>query len=414
LSIRDIDKFPQYDKEPEGSPADTSKRLNLDDYLRQGPGKADTAQADASFWSLWERLDSPPDSSPPPSSMPEPHGQEHGQEKEEEWEGSWRENFAARMRQSELRKGPSLSRYVAVAFLVCGVSGGAFFYFLTRYAAFETPRGPTSSGTRTVAALEYSVRTSEPEPAAPVLSDDVSGNARLAPSPSRDSIAEHAPPPPPDTSRAAVEADRNQGKLVESLASQLAAAQQSAPGDQTSEINPPSGSNTSKAAASDESAGAPAKHTYRTASLSPPPGTGLLDTAIPGAGYAPEEKRAAAKEKPAAAIEKSERSAAVPPPAQNVQSASLAASQESKMLARASELMSENDIAGARLIYEYLANHNSSAGAFALAETYDSRKLARYRVTGMTPDAGLADAWYQRAAALGSKEAAAILRGDKR
>jgi hypothetical protein len=413
LSIRDIDKFPHYDKDAEGSPADTGKRLNLDDYLRQGPGKADTTQADASFWSLWERLDTPPEPSPPPSSMPEPHEQE----KEEEWEGSWRENFAARMRQSELRKGPSLSRYVAVAFLVCGVSGGAFFYFLTRYAAFEGPRGSPNSGTRAAAAIEYPVRASEPEPAASFSNEDanVNINARLAPAPARESIAEHSPPPAPDTSRASVESDRNQGKLVESLASQLAAAQQPAAADQAPEINPPPAVNSSKAAAPEESAGAPAKHTYRTASLSPPPGTALLDTAIPGAGYAPEEKRTAAKEKPAAPIDRSERSAAVPPPPMpNVQSASLAPPQESKMLARASELMSENDIAGARLIYEYLANHNSSAGAFALAETYDARKLARYRVTGMTPDAGLADAWYQRAAALGSREAAAILRGDKR
>ncbi len=83
------------------------------------------------------------------------------------------------------------------------------------------------------------------------------------------------------------------------------------------------------------------------------------------------------------------------------------------MLKRASLLLSENDIAGARLIFQYLAHHGSASGAFALAESYDPRKLAGRRITGMTPDANLARTWYARAADLGSKEAAAILRKDK-
>ncbi len=87
--------------------------------------------------------------------------------------------------------------------------------------------------------------------------------------------------------------------------------------------------------------------------------------------------------------------------------------QEQKMLKRASALMSQNDIAGARLIFQYLANHGSAGGAFALAETYDPKKWAGRRVAGMTPDAILARSWYARAAELGSKDAAAVLRKDK-
>ncbi len=80
------------------------------------------------------------------------------------------------------------------------------------------------------------------------------------------------------------------------------------------------------------------------------------------------------------------------------------------MLKRASTLLTQNDISGARLIFHYLANHGSASGAFALAETYDPKKWAGRRITGMAPDAGVARTWYARAAELGSKEAAAVLR----
>jgi hypothetical protein len=265
-------------------------------------------------------------------------------------EGSWRENFATRLDESELRKGLPLSRYVAIGLLVCGISGSALFYFLTHYGTLHGPKGFMISSSRQAAAQEYTAPPSDPDLPAPTGNDDA-----------RDSIADLASPLAPDSSRTA---------------------------------------------APDEPAGTPPdKHQYKMASLTPPPGTSRLDTAIPSTGYAP-----VANEKPAAANGKSERGAAVP----DVQLVSLTPAQESAMLARASELMSQNDIAGARLVYEYLADQGSSAGAFALAESYDARKLGRYRVMGMTPDARLAEAWYQRAAALGSKEAAANLGGHKR
>ncbi len=91
----------------------------------------------------------------------------------------------------------------------------------------------------------------------------------------------------------------------------------------------------------------------------------------------------------------------------------LPADQEDKMLKRASGLLKENDIAGARLIFQYLANHGSPKGAFALAETYDPKKWAGRRVAGMTPDADAARGWYERAAELGSKEAASALHKEK-
>ena len=83
------------------------------------------------------------------------------------------------------------------------------------------------------------------------------------------------------------------------------------------------------------------------------------------------------------------------------------------MLKRASVLLGQNDIAGARLIFHYLAHHGSPRGAFALAESYDPQKWDVHRVTGMTPDASFARTWYARAAELGSREAVVALRKDK-
>lgn len=97
-------------------------------------------------------------------------------------------------------------------------------------------------------------------------------------------------------------------------------------------------------------------------------------------------------------------------PEAEAQHAKLSPDQEDKMLKKGSTLVAQNDISGARLVFHYLATHGSAKGAFALAESYDARKLAGRHVAGITPDANLARTWYARAAELGSKEAAAILR----
>ena len=73
------------------------------------------------------------------------------------------------------------------------------------------------------------------------------------------------------------------------------------------------------------------------------------------------------------------------------------------MLKRASVLLGQNDIAGARLIFHYLAHHGSPRGAFALAESYDPLVLRKLRtVGGIAPDAALAQSWYEKARDMGS------------
>jgi hypothetical protein len=79
-------------------------------------------------------------------------------------------------------------------------------------------------------------------------------------------------------------------------------------------------------------------------------------------------------------------------------------------LENAANQLNAGDIAGARKIYELLAQHNSAMGAFGLAETYDPNVLQMHLVKGFAPNAGLARKWYQKAAALGSAEASERLR----
>ncbi len=78
---------------------------------------------------------------------------------------------------------------------------------------------------------------------------------------------------------------------------------------------------------------------------------------------------------------------------------------EDALLERASNQLNLGDVAGARAIYETMAQGGSSRGAFGLAETYDPNFFARHPIRGLKPDQSLARLWYERAAKLGSSEA---------
>lgn len=83
---------------------------------------------------------------------------------------------------------------------------------------------------------------------------------------------------------------------------------------------------------------------------------------------------------------------------------------EKSMLERASGLVKNGDIAGARLVLEYLANQGSARGAFMLGQTYDPNLLDKMYIRGgVTPDVAKAREWYEKAASLGSDEAVAQL-----
>jgi TPR repeat protein len=73
------------------------------------------------------------------------------------------------------------------------------------------------------------------------------------------------------------------------------------------------------------------------------------------------------------------------------------------MMKSGADLMANGDISAARLMYQRAAEAGDAMAALALAETYDPLVLRRVNPKGgITPDVGLAQAWYEKAKDLGS------------
>ncbi len=83
--------------------------------------------------------------------------------------------------------------------------------------------------------------------------------------------------------------------------------------------------------------------------------------------------------------------------------------EEKALMQRASGLLKNGDVAGARLLYENLAMRGSAKGAFSLGQTYDPDFLKTIFVKGMKADIETAKKWYQKAAELGYADAKARL-----
>jgi hypothetical protein len=78
------------------------------------------------------------------------------------------------------------------------------------------------------------------------------------------------------------------------------------------------------------------------------------------------------------------------------------AAEIAQMLKKGDELMTNGDVAAARLMYQRAAEAGEATAAFALAETYDPLILAK---GGIPPDVALAQTWYRKARDLGSTQA---------
>jgi len=90
--------------------------------------------------------------------------------------------------------------------------------------------------------------------------------------------------------------------------------------------------------------------------------------------------------------------------------ASLSPEMEASMFAKSRKLLATGDVAGARLVFDFLARHGSARGAFALAQTYDPEFLESLSVRGgVRPDMTKAMKWYRKAARLGSEPASTRL-----
>jgi len=83
----------------------------------------------------------------------------------------------------------------------------------------------------------------------------------------------------------------------------------------------------------------------------------------------------------------------------------LVAEEITTLLKRGEELFKTGDLAGARLLLQRAAEAHSAVGALALATTYDPNVLAELGVLGVTGDATMARAWYEKAREYGSREA---------
>ncbi len=83
---------------------------------------------------------------------------------------------------------------------------------------------------------------------------------------------------------------------------------------------------------------------------------------------------------------------------------------EKAMFTKSRRLLETGDVAGARLVFEFLARKGSARGAFALAQTYDTEFLESLSVRGgVRPDMAKAMKWYREAARLGSEPASTRL-----
>jgi TPR repeat protein len=76
------------------------------------------------------------------------------------------------------------------------------------------------------------------------------------------------------------------------------------------------------------------------------------------------------------------------------------------LLGRGDNLLALGDIAAARLFYERAAALGSAEAATSLGKTYDPDYLRRIGAAGTAANPGLAAGWYRKAARLGDPEAA--------
>jgi hypothetical protein len=82
----------------------------------------------------------------------------------------------------------------------------------------------------------------------------------------------------------------------------------------------------------------------------------------------------------------------------------------SPLMARAMRLLSEGDIAGARLLFMHLAEQGEGDAAYELARTFDAEALTELGARGVGADRTRAVSWYERASETGSTKAAERLK----
>jgi hypothetical protein len=123
----------------------------------------------------------------------------------------------------------------------------------------------------------------------------------------------------------------------------------------------------------------------------------------------PKQSRTTPQPPAMAALGPASPAAPQPKPADSI--GSMKAAQPLRAAARAQmdrgrQLLQENDVAAARLIFKRLAESAVAEAAFALAQTYDPEFLKTIPTAGLQPDLVQARKWYERAAVMGNPAAA--------
>jgi TPR repeat protein len=76
-----------------------------------------------------------------------------------------------------------------------------------------------------------------------------------------------------------------------------------------------------------------------------------------------------------------------------------------RLVAQGEQYLAQGKVGGARLFFRQAADAGLALAAIRLGATYDPAELSRLQVQGITPDAGEARKWYERARELGAPEA---------
>jgi hypothetical protein len=157
------------------------------------------------------------------------------------------------------------------------------------------------------------------------------------------------------------------------------------------------------AAPSREPAGrAPSQSSLQPAA-SPPPAPSASAPMPPSAQITKGTALPGADSKAKASVERQVAASGVPRPLAN----------EERLLARASALLRQSDINGARGLLEYVLGHGSAQAAFMLAETYDPHMLQSWDARGVAGDSAKARELYERAQAGGIRDAEGRIKGLK-
>ena len=136
---------------------------------------------------------------------------------------------------------------------------------------------------------------------------------------------------------------------------------------------------------------------------SPPPAPSASAPMPPSAQITKGTALPGADSKAKASVERQVAASGVPRPLAN----------EERLLARASALLRQSDINGARGLLEYVLGHGSAQAAFMLAETYDPHVLQSWDARGVAGDSAKARELYERAQAGGIRDAEGRIKGLK-